>query len=91
MAKSKKKLPEFGSVGELVRFFDDHDMGEYAEDLREVKFDITIKRRKYLVAIDGSLMDKVSEIARSKNLPAEQLITSWLEEKVLKPNSDNRR
>ena len=88
MAKSKNKnLPAFGSVTELTRFFETHDMGDYADQLPEAKFDVTMKRRKYLVAIDGKLMSKVTRIAKSKNLPAEQLINSWLEEKVLEPIS----
>ena len=87
MPKNKtRKLPVFGSVGEVTRFFDIHDMGHYAAQLPEAKFDIAIKKRKYLVAIDGKLMTKLTEIAKSKKLPAQQLINSWLEEKVLEPN-----
>ena len=88
MPKSRsRKLPEFGSIAELTRFFDTHDMGEYAKELPEAHFEVTMKSRKYLVAIDGKLMSKVTKIARSKKLPPEQLTTSWLEEKVLEPNS----
>jgi len=81
-----KKLPSFGSIDEVVRFFETHDMGDYAEQMPEAKFDVAIKRRKYLVAIDGKLMSKLTEIAKSKKLPAEKLIKSWLEEKLLEPD-----
>jgi len=82
MPRSKsKKLPSFRSIDALVRFFEAHDMGEYAGQMPETKFDVAIKKRRFLIAIDGKLMNK-TEIAKSKKLPAERLINAWLEEKV---------
>jgi hypothetical protein len=51
-----------------------------------VDFDIALKRHKYLVAIDGKLMSKLTEIAKAKKLPAQKVIHDWLEEKVIKTN-----
>lgn len=83
MAKSKAKaLPPSRSLDELVEFFDTHDMGEYWEDMPEAHFDIAIKRRAHLVAIDEELIGKLAEIARSKRISAERLIHSWLQEKM---------
>ncbi len=54
MAKNKSKgLPLSRSLDELVEFFDTRDMGEYWEQMPEAHFDIDIKRRTHLVAIDG--------------------------------------
>src|SRR5438045_503339 len=90
MPRSKsKRLPSFGLIDELVKFFESNDMSEYAGQMPEVKFDIAIKKRKFLIAIDETLMSKLTEIAKSKKLPAERLINSWLREKVLEP--DHRR
>ena len=64
MAKSKSQvLPKFKSTTELVQFFDTHDLGDYWESLPEAKLDITITKRRYLIAIDEKLMKRVSEIA----------------------------
>jgi hypothetical protein len=79
-----KKMPEFESVAEVTHFFETHDMGDYPGQLPEVDFDISVKRRKYLVAIDGKLMHQLTEIAKVKKLPAEKLIHNWLAEKVVK-------
>jgi hypothetical protein len=81
-----KKMPAFESVAEVVKFFETHDMGDYPDQLPEVDFDIALKRRKYLVAIDGKLMRQLTEIAKEKRLPAQKLIQNWLEEKVVKMN-----
>lgn len=84
MAGSKSKaLPQFESITELVDFFDTHDLGDYWDNLPEAQFDIDIRKRRHLVAIDEKLMKRVSEIAKSKRMPAERLINRWLEEKML--------
>ena len=83
MAKSKAKaLPSSRSLDELVEFFDTHDMGEYWEHMPDAHFDIDIKRKTHLVAIDEELIGKLAEIAKSKRISAERLIHSWLQEKM---------
>ena len=81
-----KKMPSFDSVTEVTKFFETHDMGDYSDQLPEVDFDITLKRRKYLVAIDEKLMSQLTKVAKAKNLPTQKLIHDWLEEKVIKTN-----
>ena len=45
MEKSKtKSIPKFGSLNELVAFFETHDMGEYWDQMPEAHFDIDIKK-----------------------------------------------
>jgi len=83
MAGSKSKaLPKFGSLDELVAFFDTHDMGEYWNQLPLTKLDVNIKTRKHLVAIDKEIIPKLNEIAKSKKVPSERLINTWLREKI---------
>jgi len=41
-----KSLPTFRSVDELVAFFETHDMGEYWENMPEVKFEVNLKKRE---------------------------------------------
>ena len=81
MAESKK-LPTFQSVRELVDFFDAHDMSEYWDQMPEAKFEVEIKRRTRLVAIDGELADKLAEFARMQETSSEALLNSWLREKL---------
>ena len=88
MAKSKSAtLPKFKSLDELVGFFDTHDMGEYWEQMPEASFesfDISIKRRNHLVAIDEEIIPKLNEIAKSREISSEKLINTWLKEKLSK-------
>ncbi len=78
-----KKMPHFASVDELVEFFDTHDLGEYWDQMPEAHFEVDIKRKTHLFAIDDELAARVSEIARSRQIPSQMLVNSWLREKIL--------
>ena len=83
MSKSKSKtLPRFGSLDELVKFFDTHDLGEYWTEMPEAHFEVEIKRKTHLFAIDTELANKLTEIAESREISSEALINVWLKEKI---------
>ena len=83
MARAKYKIvPRFRSLDELVEFFDTQDMGDHFRDMPEAKFEVNIKRRTHLFAIDAKLASKLTEIAKSKQTSTESLINDWLKEKI---------
>lgn len=83
MEKSKSKtLPHFRSLDELVKFFDTYDLGEYWDEMPEVHFEVDIKRRIHLFALDAELAGKLTEIAKTRKTPSEMLIKTWLKEKI---------
>jgi len=84
MAESElKSIPHFASPDELVEFFDTYDLGEYWEQMPEAHFEVDIKRRTHLFALDEELADKLTEIALSRQVPSAVLINSWLRENLL--------
>jgi hypothetical protein len=48
----------------------------------EVDFDIELRSRKHLVALDEDLAGKVAKVARSRHVSSEALINSLLREKL---------
>ena len=87
MAKNKAKpLPRLKSVDELVKFFDKHDMGDYWDRLPKAEFEVNIKSRKHLVAIDEKIIPSINQIARTKRVTSAKLINTWLREKVTAAN-----
>ncbi|MEW6619669.1 MAG: CopG family antitoxin [bacterium] len=83
MVKNKlKTLPPSRSIDELIDFFDIHDMGNYWEQMPEAHFDVNIKRRKYLVALEEDIVANLTEIAKIKKVSSESLINTWLREKI---------
>lgn len=88
MMKSKlKKMPHFKSVSDLVNFVERNDLGDYLEQLPEVHFNVNIKRKFHLFALDAKLATKLNQIAKSKKTSSEKLINSWIREKVHKLSS----
>ena len=74
------------SVDELVEFFDKHDMGDYWDRLPKAEFEVSIKTRKHLVAIDEKIIPSINQIAKSKRVTSAKLINTWLREKVTAAN-----
>lgn len=83
MTKSKSsKRSSSQSISSLVQLFDTHDMGDYWQEMAEADFEVDITTNKRLVAIEAHLLDKLNEIAQSKQVSAETLIDTWLREKA---------
>ena len=70
------------SIEEIVERFDTHDMGDEWDQLPEASFDVHIQRRTHLFALDEDLAAKVSQIADERHVSSEDLIASWVREKV---------
>jgi hypothetical protein len=85
MARNKPEtVPIPKKVDDLVEFFETHDMGECWEEMPEAQFEIDIKKRTHLVAIDEEIADRITTIAKSKKTSSESLINAWLKENVRK-------
>ena len=83
MRKSKlRPLPRWRSLDALVEFFDTHDLGEYWDEMPAAHFQVGVRRRAHLVAIDSKLAERLTAIARSRHTSSEGLINAWLREKI---------
>ncbi|MGI8470278.1 MAG: CopG family antitoxin [Pyrinomonadaceae bacterium] len=80
---NSKRLPKFESLDALVDFFDQNDLGDYLEQMPEAKFEMDLKKRSYLVAVDEEIGRRLAEISRREHLPSDTLVNSWLREKIL--------
>ena len=79
---NQQKLPKFDSIDALTDFFDENDLGDYLENMPEVKFAVNLQKRSYFVAVDEELVSKLSEISRREHQPSEKIVNSWLREKI---------
>ena len=81
--KKRDPLPEhFNSIEEAAEFWETHDSGDYDEFFEDVDFEVDLKPRTHLIAIDGALYEKVRTIARKKRVATDKLVTRWIEEKA---------
>lgn len=82
-SKRKAPLPKhFADIAEAAEFWDSHDLSDYADKTSEAHFDVALKRRKYLAALEPRLASKIAERAREQGVSTETLINVWLAEKV---------
>ncbi|MBC8178238.1 MAG: hypothetical protein H8E19_12610 [Deltaproteobacteria bacterium] len=92
MKRNKNKaVPHFNSIDELTNYFDTHDMGEFYEQMPEADFEVDIKRRKYLFALDAEIARKLTEIAKARKITSEALVNAWLIEKIKEQTSSNQQ
>lgn len=83
MGRSKaERMTPAKRLDKLVEFFDANDMGELWEQMPEAQFDVDIKSRTHLVAIDEELARRLTEIARARRVSSEKLINTWLKERT---------
>ena len=81
--KRRGPIPKhFQSVADASTFWDSHDLMDYLDQSREVKFDVDIQRRVFLTALEPELAKKLVACARKQGVSTETLINVWLTEKV---------
>jgi hypothetical protein len=83
VANEAKRFPKFETIDEMVKFFDNQDLGDYIDQMPEVDFEVDIKRRVYTITLDIDLAETLTEIARSRQISSEELVNTWVREKVL--------
>ncbi len=83
---SKKKpdpIPDhFESVEEAAEFWDSHDLADYQDSTTEAEFEVDIRRRVYLTALEPGLAKQLTVIAHRQGISTETLINVWLTEKI---------
>lgn len=78
------KIPKFATEEEEVKFWDNHSLDEFNEELKlaeDVKF---VKTRKKLVSVrlDTQQIDLLKKIATEKSIGYLTLIRMWIMEKL---------
>lgn len=82
-AKSQPPIPErFTSAAEAAEFWDAQDLASYADQTREVQFEVDLQRRTFLTALEPELAKKVSNYAEQRGVSTETLVNVWLSEKL---------
>ena len=88
--KRKDVMPEhFGSIEEAADFWDSHDLADYWNLTRKADFEVDIRRRVFLTALEPELAKKVADCARRQGISTETLINLWLSEKLASAVKDD--
>jgi predicted DNA binding CopG/RHH family protein len=84
MAKPMKhsKLPQTGSVEELARFWDTHDLTDFENELEEVDDRVFERKPGIRVLLEAREIEAVNELAESRGVNSSELIREWIREKL---------
>lgn len=86
MQKSKKKIEpipdEFKNIMEASDFWDKHDITDYWDYTKEVKFRASLKKEPKYVALEEGIAKKALAVAKERRVSIETLVNLWLKEKL---------
>jgi len=86
MQKSKKKIEpipdEFKTIMKASDFWDKHDIADYWDDTKEVKFRASLKKEPKYIALEENIAKKALAVAKEKRVSIETLVNLWLKEKL---------
>lgn len=87
--KKKNKLlwPDFSKMtrAEEAEWFDTHDMGDYWDQLEDVKVIVDLKKPRdetLMLRLQADLKKRLEHVAQSKGLNVSTLARMWLIEKL---------
>ena len=78
------KLPQIDSIEELARFWDTHDLTEFAEELEEVT-ELVFERRPDTVIslhLQPRELEAVRRVAQAQGVEEAALVREWVLEKL---------
>ena len=75
------------NLEEAAEFWDKHDVADYHDLTRETHFEVDLKRRVFLTALEPQLAKRVAANAHRQGISSETLINTWLTEKLASATS----
>jgi len=78
MIKNKSKpLPKFDSLAQLVEFFETNDLGDYMDAMPEAHFDVDLKRKVHIIALDMEYQTYLNLLPKVKASPQQTMWVSY--------------
>jgi CopG antitoxin of type II toxin-antitoxin system len=87
MKKSKSAISKARSYAEIGEFWDEHDLDDFWQKTRNVKFDVVLEPEATYYPIAKDLADKIQSEARKQGVSSDALVNLWLEQKIKEKRS----
>jgi hypothetical protein len=75
-------IPQTDSIHELAKFWDAHDLTDFAEELEEVHEPVFERKNAIEVLLEPQEAQAVQQIAESTGIDSADLIRQWVIEKI---------
>jgi predicted DNA binding CopG/RHH family protein len=80
---SKQVLPNTDSIEELAKFWDEHDVTEFDDELEEVVGPVFERKTEDVcVALEPDDLKAIKRIAESRGIEYRTLVREWVLEKI---------
>ncbi len=79
---SNEKIPQTDSIKKLARFWDEHDLTDFEEQLEEVDQPVFERDTVVRIHLRAEEAEALKRIADSKGVDSADLIRQWVVEKV---------
>ncbi len=83
----KSKLPKTDSIQELAEFLDSHYLTDFEDELEEVAEPVFVRGAAIKVPLESSEVEAVEQMARAKSVSREELIRTWVLQKLARRNN----
>ncbi len=85
--RKSSKLPRTDSIEELAKFWDAHDLADFESELEEVSEPVFARRSAIKLDLEPNEAEVVARMAKAKGISQEELIRSWVREKLTRRKS----
>ncbi|MCD5417063.1 BrnA antitoxin family protein [Candidatus Bipolaricaulota bacterium] len=82
MNKHKSSISKAKSYKEIGEFWDTHDLTEYWDQTKPIKFEIDIQSEVTYYALDNELSARIQTISKQRGISADTLLNLWVQEKL---------
>lgn len=78
----ERQIPDqFASIEEAAAFWEEHDLGDYWDEMVEVDVDVRAPRRQW-VALASHLAIRTAERAQKEGVSLETIVNLWIAERL---------
>ncbi len=80
----RQRLPDTDSVEELARFWDNHDLTDFVDDLQEVREPVFVRAKgtSLSIQLQPAEAQRLKKIARSKGVMENTILRQWILERL---------
>lgn len=82
MKKGKSSISKARSYAEIGEFWDEHDLSDYWDKTRKVKFDVVLEPEATYYPVAKDLSEKIQSQARKEGVRSDTLVNRWLDQKL---------
>ena len=82
MSKNKSSISQAKSYQEIADFWDTHDLSDYWDKTKEVKFEVDLESEKTYYGVEKKLSDQMEKVAKNRGVSGDTLINLWIQEKL---------